>query len=163
VGKPLKFASRKAVPMEHPSGGVFNLRPFDSDKALDWYDLAQDFTALKTRESEQYRRMAKYVSEEIVDSIENVVDAESGAVLEMTPEIQLAILMEMSDHEVAVPVFETEENGDLKMVDGKPVQKVEEGGALVFMTKPANEPYFVWAMTKAGELWQQRSAAAKNS
>jgi hypothetical protein len=151
------------VPVDHPNGGTFHLRPFDSDKALDWYDLAQDFTDAKARESEQYRRMAKFVSEDIVESIEGVVDAETGEALDVTPEIQLAILLEMSDHEVDVPVLERDADGNLTLVDGKPVQKRNEAGDLVTEKKPAGEPYFVWALTSAGTLWQQRSAAVKNS
>lgn len=160
--KVLKFRSRtRPVPVEHPDGGTFNLKPFDTDKALEWKEKVEQAAKDGKSQREQWQEAIQYVADEIVDSIEGVVDVETGEKIDVTEEIKVAILGEVSEREIdfKIPELEPAENGPLPMK-----QKTDENGALIFRTekRPANEPFFLWAMLEAGKLVLRREEAVKN-
>jgi hypothetical protein len=170
-----KFRSRAAEARQHPAGFTMFLRPFDPDKALDFQDLVDKFTTDGVRESDQYRQMAAFVADEIVETIP--VEDANGVSIECTPEVKLMILRDASQHLVERPVWKLGEDGKplieggvsgieggVKVVrGGKRVQATDDDGKPLTQTVPANEPHFIWAFSEAGVMWSERQAATKNS
>ena len=158
--KALKFRVRtRAVPTEHPDGGVFHLFPFDTEKALDWKERIESAAEEGKTAKQKWLDCVAYIADNVVERITNVVDVETGEEVVVDEEIKRLILAEVSarDVEVDVPDIQLDASGVMVpvVVDGKRVTHKE--------TRQANEPYFLWAMNEAAKLVQRREEEAKNS
>jgi hypothetical protein len=99
MSKVRKVMSRRPGEFDHPDGGTFYVFPFDETRAVDFGDLQQDWKDAAVKSGQQYRQLADFVADNVVDRITNFEDAETNAPLESTREVIIHLLMLISDRE----------------------------------------------------------------
>lgn len=114
MGKVRSFRNRqRPVPVEHPEGGTFHLFPFDAAKAT---AMSKDFTSTDflfdrdgnivfnqktgepvTTNEQDFEKMCDFVAREVIAGVSDIVDADTGEPVDMTPELVRQLVAEIDE------------------------------------------------------------------
>lgn len=134
--KTRSFVNReKGVPIEHPAGGTFHIKPFGTTEQLKY---ASDLAAKDRDQVGDLESVIKCAMDRVV-TVSGIVDAETGEPIAVDEAVKRAILEEIVEREETVET------------DGEP------------KTVKRHEITANWVIERAAELTKQKiEAEAKN-